>query len=130
MSPPRIPVDVDRLVRLTDLPSERVHELVSNSRTRVALHVVSASDPPSSLETLATAVARLNDRRSRAAARVSLVHVTLPRLEDYGVIEYELRSGTVHLEGPVVALEDPIGAEQTANGGGDPIGSDRFHNRP
>lgn len=106
----RIPVDVDRLTRLTDLPTETAYALLGNPRMRYTLCALSRCEPQLPLDQLATAVARLDDDTSRSSARLSLVHTTLPKLEDYGVIEYQLRAEIVHLEGPVVALDDPLGA--------------------
>lgn len=38
------------------------------------------------------------DKGTRQQVYVSLVHNHLPRLEDYGIIEYDLRSGDIVLE--------------------------------
>lgn len=109
MSPSRTLVDVDRFTRLTDLPAETAYGLLASTRTRITLHVLSTTEPRVSLERLATAVARLDPETTRSSARISLVHVVLPKLEAHGVIEYELRSGVVHVDGPVVDLDEPIG---------------------
>lgn len=121
------PVDVDRFTRLTGVSIETAYSLLASSRLRIGLHVLSTAGPEPSLERLAAAVARLDSEQSPSSARISLVHVVLPKLEAHGILEYELRSGTVHLDGPVVDLEDPIGATLDTADGDDsvaPIGND------
>ncbi|WP_440770734.1 DUF7344 domain-containing protein [Natronorubrum sp. DTA28] len=122
MPPPRIPVDVDRFTRVAEVSTETAYALLASTRTRIVLHVLSASGPRPSLERLATAVARLDPDGSPTAARISLVHVVLPKLEANGVLEYELREESVHLDGPIVGLEEPIGTapEATADEGRGP----------
>ncbi|WP_339102325.1 hypothetical protein [Haloterrigena salinisoli] len=102
-------VDIERLTRLADCSTETAATLLGSSRTRIALPVLSRCEPPISLDRLAADIAAFDGERTRAAVRVALVHVTLPKLEDHGLLEYELRSETVHLSGPVVALEEPLG---------------------
>ena len=102
-------VDIERLAQLANCSTEAAATLLGNSRTRIALRVLSRCDPPVSLDRLAADVAAVDDERTRATVRITLVHATLPKLEDYGLLEYDLRSGTVHLSGPVVALEEPLG---------------------
>ena len=110
MAAPPTVVDVERLVRLTGLSTDRIVTLFRNTRTRIALRVLSACDPPLSLDRLAGAVADADPELSRRSVRIALVHETLPKLEDYGLLEYELRSETVHVSGPVVGLDEPLGA--------------------
>ncbi|QRV13716.1 DUF7344 domain-containing protein [Haloterrigena salifodinae] len=102
-------VDIERLAQVTNCSIEAAATLLGSSRTRIALRVLSRCDPPVSLDRLAADVAAVDDERTRMAVRITLVHATLPKLEDYGLLEYDLRSGTVHLSGPLVALEEPLG---------------------
>ncbi|NUB89554.1 hypothetical protein HTZ84_20335 [Haloterrigena sp. SYSU A558-1] len=102
-------VDIERLAQVTNCSIEAAATLLGSSRTRIALRVLSRCDPPVSLDRLAADVAAVDDERTRAAVRITLVHATLPKLEDYGLLEYDIRSETVHLSGPVVALEEPLG---------------------
>lgn len=118
MSGPCISIDCDRFVRLTGLSPEAAYALLSSRRTRIVLHALSTCEPPLSLDRLVTTMTRLDAGRSRSSARISLVHAGLPKLEDYGVLEYELRSETVRLEGPVVGLEEPLGTVSIRDEGG------------
>ncbi|SDJ34979.1 DUF7344 domain-containing protein [Natronorubrum texcoconense] len=116
MPTPRIPVDVDRFTRVAEVSTETAYALLASTRTRIVLHVLSTSGPRSSLEGLATAVARLDPEASPTSARISLVHVVLPKLEAHGILEYELGEEAVHLDGPIVGLEEPIGTAPDATG--------------
>ena len=108
MATTRSAVAVERLTRQTSLSGDAAVTLLGSPRTRIALYVLSASDPPISLERLASNLAACGAARSQKAARIALVHVTLPKLEDYGLLEYDLRSETVHVSGPVVSPEEPL----------------------
>ncbi|WP_440763595.1 DUF7344 domain-containing protein [Natronorubrum sp. DTA7] len=123
MPTPRIPVDVDRFTRVAEVSTETAYALLASTRTRIALHVLSTAGPRSSLERLATAVARLDPEGSPTSARISLVHVVLPKLEANSILKYELREESVHLDGPIVGLEEPIGTAPEAMGdeGGGPV---------
>ncbi|ELY41018.1 DUF7344 domain-containing protein [Natronorubrum tibetense] len=116
MAPSRIPVDVDRFTQVAEVPTETAYALLASTRTRVALHVLSTAGSRPSLERLATSVARLDPEGSPTSVRISLVHVVLPKLEANGVLEYELEEEAVHLDGPVVGLEEPIGTAPDATG--------------
>lgn len=60
------------------------------------------------------------DSRTIDQAKIELVHNHLPRLEDYGVIEYDDRNGDVVLDDPgdletylsVVSEQSPLSIEQ------------------
>ena len=106
-------VDVERFARLTELPVTTAASLLETARTRIAIHALSRSDRELPLEAVTAAVAAIDAERTRSEIRVSLVHATLPKLEDYGVLRYELRSGTLRLFGPIVGLEDPLGERRS-----------------
>ena len=108
METTRSAVTVERLARQTSLTGEAAVTLLGSPRTRIALSVLSASEPPVPLDRLASDLAAHGAARSREAARTALVHVTLPKLEDHGLLEYDLRSETVRVSGPVVSLDEPL----------------------
>ncbi|WP_121741594.1 DUF7344 domain-containing protein [Natronorubrum halophilum] len=110
MSQPHLSIDVDRFTQRTGLAVETAYALLASSHTRLTLRALSRCEPPVTLDRLAAAVAQLDAELRRSAARILLVHVTLPKLEEYGVLEYELRSNGLQLEGPVVGLDEPLGA--------------------
>ncbi|MXV64474.1 hypothetical protein GS429_20855 [Natronorubrum sp. JWXQ-INN-674] len=114
MAEAHIRIDVSRLARLTGLEFEAAATLLGTRRTRTTLYVLSRCDSPVTIDRLARAIARRSTGTDTdtdpSSARLSLVHVTLPKLEDYGVIEYELAPETVRVDGPVVGLERPLGA--------------------
>lgn len=120
MATTRSAVAVERLTRQTSLTGDAAATLLGSPRTRIALYVLSASDPPVSLERLASDLAARGAARSRDAARIALVHVTLPKLADYGLLEYDLRSETVRVSGPVVSLEEPLGPFESLDSRPDP----------
>jgi hypothetical protein len=100
-------VDVERFVRLADVPLDDAYALLANPRTRLTLHVLSTCEPPLSVDRLADAVAGRDDADKRTVA-ASLGHVVLPKLESHDVIEYDLDDDTVRLDRPVVAPADPV----------------------
>ncbi|MGQ3411243.1 DUF7344 domain-containing protein [Natrinema sp. LN54] len=100
-------IDVERFVRLTDVPLDEAYALLANPRTRLTLHVLSACEPPLSVDRLTDAVAGRDDADERAV-RLSLNHVVLPKLEAHDVLEYDCNSDTVRLDRPVVAAADPV----------------------
>ncbi|WP_408957178.1 hypothetical protein [Natrinema sp. 74] len=123
MSPPDTApaVDVERFVRLTDVPLDEAYALLANPRTRRSLHVLSTCEPPLSVDELIRIVGRRDDADARAV-RVSLVHTVLPKLETHDVLEYDRDGGTVRLERPVVAVDDPVPALESTERAG-PNGS-------
>ncbi|QCS41411.1 hypothetical protein [Natrinema versiforme] len=100
-------IDVERFVRLTDVPLDEAYALLANPRTRLTLHVLSACEPPLSVDRLTDAVAGRDDADERAV-RLSLNHVVLPKLEAHDVLEYDCDADTVRLDRPVVAAADPV----------------------
>ncbi|WP_222916909.1 hypothetical protein [Natrinema sp. SYSU A 869] len=102
-------VDVERFVRLTDVPLDEAYALLANPRTRLTLHVLSTCESPLSLECLTDAVATRDDADEHAV-RTALSHVVLPKLESHDVLEYDRDAGTVQLDRPVVAAADPVAA--------------------
>lgn len=73
--------------------------LANKRRRHVLQYFQSSSDDVASLEELVDAVPRdeRTDGRKRVALR--LHHVTLPKLEDAGLLEYDARSNTVRYRG-------------------------------
>ncbi|WP_226480532.1 DUF7344 domain-containing protein [Natrinema amylolyticum] len=102
-------VDVERFVRLTDVPLDEAYALLANPRTRLTLHVLSTCESPLSLEGLTDAVASRDDADERTI-RAALSHGVLPKLEAHDVLEYDRDVGTVQLDRPVVAVDDPVAA--------------------
>ncbi len=100
-------VDVERFVRLTNVPLDEAYTLLSNPRTRLTLHVLSTCEPPLPVDRLTDAVTGRDDADERTV-RVSLMHVILPKLEARDVLEYDHETDTVHLERPVVAVDDRV----------------------
>lgn len=100
-------VDVERFVRLTSVPLDEAYTLLSNPRTRLTLHVLSTCEPPLPVDRLTDAVTGRDDADERTV-RVSLMHVVLPKLEARDVLEYDRETDTVHLERPVVAVDDRV----------------------
>lgn len=100
-------VDVERFVRLTDVPLDEAYALLANARTRLTLHVLSTCEPPVSVDRLTDAIVHRDDAEARAV-RVSLVHVVLPKLETHDVVEYDRDADAVRLDRPVVAADDAV----------------------
>ncbi|WP_049921680.1 DUF7344 domain-containing protein [Halopiger djelfimassiliensis] len=98
------PVDVERFVRVTDVPVDDAYTLLADARTRITLHVLSACETPLSVDRLTNVIARWDDA-AIDRVRITLVHDVLPTLEAYDIVEYD--GGTVRMESPVVALEEP-----------------------
>ncbi len=115
MSPPDTApiVDVERFVRLTDVPVDEAYALLANPRTRRSLHVLSTCEPPLSVDRLIRIVGQRDDA-DQHAVRVSLVHTVLPKLEAHDVLEYDRDAGLVRLERPVVAVDDSVPALEAA----------------
>jgi hypothetical protein len=90
--------------RTTDSRMEAACSLLAESERRFLLYQL-ADDRTANLEDLVTQVAAWEldtrpaaiDRDARQRVYVSLVHNHLPRLEDYDIIEYDLRSGDIVL---------------------------------
>ncbi|ELZ18891.1 hypothetical protein NP511_12990 [Natrinema thermotolerans] len=101
------PVDVERFVRLTNVPLDEAYTLLANPRTRLALHALSAAEPPVSVTELAAVVAD-RDGADERTVEASLVHVVLPKLAGADVLEYDGETGRIRLERPVVAAADPF----------------------
>ncbi|OAQ52265.1 hypothetical protein HTG_11630 [Natrinema mahii] len=101
------PVDVERFVRLTNVPLDEAYTLLANPQTRLALHALSAAEPPVSVTELAAIVADRDDADERTV-EASLVHVVLPKLAGEGVLEYDAETSRIRLERPVVAAADPF----------------------
>ncbi|ELZ03377.1 DUF7344 domain-containing protein [Natrialba asiatica] len=106
MSSRSAPVDVQRFVRLTDVSLDEAYTLLANVRLRIALHVLSACETPVSVDWLSETLARWDDD-SPESIEIELVHTVLPKLEDFGILEYDARSGIVRMDDPVVAFDHP-----------------------
>lgn len=106
MSSRSAPVDVERFVQLTDVPLDEAYALLANVRLRIALHVLSACETPVSVGWLSETLAQWDDD-SRESVEIELAHNVLPKLEDYGILEYDARSGIVRMDEPVVSFEHP-----------------------
>ncbi|AFO57724.1 MULTISPECIES: hypothetical protein [Natrinema] len=102
-------VDVERFVRLTDIPLDEAYALLANPRTRLTLHVLSTCASSLSLAGLTEAVATRDDADEHAV-RAALSHAVLPKLEAHDVLEYDRDVGKVRLDRPVVAADDPVAA--------------------
>ncbi|AGB30506.1 hypothetical protein C488_07097 [Natrinema pellirubrum DSM 15624] len=101
------PVDVERFVRLTNVPLDEAYTLLANPRTRLALHALSAAEPPVSVTELAAVVAD-RDGADERTVEASLVHAVLPKLVGADVLEYDGETGRIRLERPVVVAADPF----------------------
>ena len=110
-------VDVERFVRFTDVSLDEAYALLANPRTRLTLHVLSTCEPPVSIDGLIRTVGQWDDADDHAV-RVSLVHTVLPKLEAHDVLEYDRDAGRVHLERPVVAVDEPGPALEVAERAG------------
>ena len=83
---------------------EAACSLLAESERRLLLYQL-ADNQPASLEELVSQIAALKldgdesklDTETRQRVYVSLVHNHLPRLADYDIIEYDLRSGDIVL---------------------------------
>ncbi|ADD04807.1 uncharacterized protein Nmag_1225 [Natrialba magadii ATCC 43099] len=106
MSSHTAPVDVERFVRLTDVPLDDVYALLANARLRVTLHVLSACEGPVSVDWITEVTSQWDDD-PRETVKTELVHNVLPKLDDYQILEYDARSGIVRMDDPVVAFEHP-----------------------
>lgn len=89
----------------SELSSDRLFELISNARRRFVLSRVSRGDGPVELSVLAeelaawendTTVERL-PAQARKSVYVSLYQTHVPKLDDAGLVEYDVDSGTVSL---------------------------------
>ncbi len=93
---------VERFAQAADIPLDGAYALLANGRTRRTLTVLSAFDPPVTLERLVEGVARLErdepDERTTSEVRIDLVHVVLPRLEDAGLLAFDPATGNVTVE--------------------------------
>ena len=111
--PPRAPVSVNHLFRLLAAPGNRF----------VLTYLLRVDDPAAFEELVAYVVGRAESPAGRSAAEFSgqvaarLVHSTLPKLEDAGLIEYDEESRTV-ASTPAIESVAPylaLAAAQSAN---------------
>lgn len=76
------------------LPESDRHRVLASDRRRHVLDVVAARSLPVALDALAAAVVADEggdpaDERTRERAAISLHHVHLPLLDEYGVVAYD-----------------------------------------
>jgi|SRR6056297_440692 len=84
----------DGKTRTIDLPASVRHELLRTERRRLALDILQGASSPIDLKDFAAGIAAretgctsVDDAVERVA--IDLHHVHLPKLAEYGVIEYE-----------------------------------------
>ncbi|ELZ01304.1 hypothetical protein C482_07416 [Natrialba chahannaoensis JCM 10990] len=106
MSSHTAPVDVERFVRLTDVSLDDAYALLANGRLRVTLHALSACEGPVSVDWLTEITSQWDDD-PRETVKTELIHNVLPKLDDHRILEYDVRSGIVRMDDPVVAFEHP-----------------------
>ena len=74
---------------------DELFEALADSRRRAALDVVSDADPPVTLSDLAESVAARLAGSDRERVHVSLAHAHVPKLDEYGILDYDAEDGTV-----------------------------------
>lgn len=82
--------------------TQDVHEILANVDRRHILNELFKNDGITTISDLARRLAdhsetRVETNKALENAKIRLVHNHLPRLEDYGIIEYDSRSGDVVL---------------------------------
>ncbi|WP_435062667.1 DUF7344 domain-containing protein [Halobaculum sp. EA56] len=93
--------DQRRYPNTAELHESDRHHLLESDRRRLVLAILGERTQPVELDTLAAAVAAAEEGVDRAdgdahdRVTVSLHHVHLPKLDDYGVIRYDRESNTV-----------------------------------
>lgn len=94
---------------------DRIFGALSNARRRFVLYQVRERGPTDEAD-LATVVAAWEQgvpaeavsAETSREVRIDLRHVHLPKLEDYGLVEYDRRSGTVCYSYPPNVLDDIV----------------------
>lgn len=99
---------------------DRSFDLLGSAYRRRVVYTLE-SDGPATVEELAEAVvtAGIADERERAVA--SLIHVHLPKLDDFDVVHYGTRTDPVRLADGVERLEPFLETARRRETGGDPI---------
>lgn len=96
-----------------DAPSEdEVFDVLRAARRRAALRYLDANDGEATIETLAEHVAAVENgvareavtQRQRKRAYIALYQCHLPKMAEYGVIEYERERGLAQLRKPARAV--------------------------
>ncbi|MBV0926255.1 hypothetical protein KTS45_18775 [Halomicroarcula limicola] len=86
---------------LEQLSNSEYYEILSSDRRRTTLKVLTEQTTPVELEALAAAVAtRENDTDTATEERikqvaVTLHHLHLPKMDDFGVVEYDANTNRV-----------------------------------
>jgi len=89
------------LAELTELTDGDRYEVLASSRRRTVIDALADSPGPVSLESLASSVAALepqvdpSDDSAVQTIAVSLHHTHLPKMADYGVLEYDADANRV-----------------------------------
>lgn len=94
--------------------AEDVHEVLAHPRRKAILSILSERETSLQTTDLATQLAALEadkplvevTEEEHRTVRVSLHHVHLPKLDDYGVVDWNTESGEVSLESDVSVRED------------------------
>jgi len=97
----RTTTDRRRYPNTAELHESDRHHLLQSDRRRLVLAILGERDQPVGLGALAAAVAAAEegvdraDGDARERVTVSLHHVHLPKLDDYGVLRYDRESNAV-----------------------------------
>lgn len=89
------------LAELTELTDGDRYEILSSRRRRSVIDALASSAGPVSLDSLASSVAALeaqidpDDDSAVQTIAVSLHHTHLPKMADYGVLEYDADANLV-----------------------------------
>jgi len=96
-----------------DLSESVVFELISQKHRRYVIDVLASQESPLTLSELVDAVAAKKqeepvDTADNSALSVRLYHVDLPKLHEYGIIEFDPSAGRIQPTDKLPALRDYI----------------------
>lgn len=104
------PIDVERFRDRTGIGTDDAYRLLADARVRTTLRVL-REEGVVPVERLTEAIVRTEDRQRADAVRLELVHATLPKLEDHGLLTRDHGSGRMAVER---ALDAKVFAEAVA----------------
>ncbi|WP_114575526.1 hypothetical protein [Saliphagus sp. LR7] len=91
------PIDVERFRDRTGIGTDDAYRLLADSRVRTTLLVLRENEVVG-IDRLVEAVFRVESTVRADVVRIELVHVTLPKLEEYGLLDRERDDGRLVVE--------------------------------
>jgi hypothetical protein len=86
---------INDYVSTAELTEDDRHRLFANGRRRLALDCLAGETPPTELADLAAEIATRedgidpDDRETLHRVKIELHHVHLPKMDDFGVVDYD-----------------------------------------